>query len=125
MRNIPDQKVPKMAEIRKLGADRSGSDAGPPGPIMPRRLAAIVAGDICGYSRLMQIEGHTHPRDYSRPRRAELPAVAGGRSCFRPPPRLDPQANPGCPPVVDNPRRRMFFAALTSASAGVPHEVQT
>src|SRR5215472_8993095 len=35
----------------------------PPGAVTPRRLAAIVAGDICGYSRLMQLdEEGTHVR---------------------------------------------------------------
>ncbi len=35
----------------------------PPGIATPRRLAAIVAGDICGYSRLMQLdEEGTHVR---------------------------------------------------------------
>jgi formylglycine-generating enzyme required for sulfatase activity/class 3 adenylate cyclase len=35
----------------------------PPGAVTPRRLAAIVAGDICGYSRLMQLdEEGTHTR---------------------------------------------------------------
>jgi formylglycine-generating enzyme required for sulfatase activity/class 3 adenylate cyclase len=35
----------------------------PPGAATPRRLAAIVAGDICGYSRLMQLdEEGTHAR---------------------------------------------------------------
>src|ERR1700751_4256072 len=35
----------------------------PPGTATPRRLAAIVAGDICGYSRLMQLdEEGTHAR---------------------------------------------------------------
>src|SRR6201991_4068434 len=35
----------------------------PPGAVTPRRLAAIVAGDIAGYSRLMQLdEEGTHTR---------------------------------------------------------------
>src|SRR5260221_1810082 len=48
-----------MAEIRDIKFGRTGE---PPQP-MPRRLAAIVAGDISGYSRLMQIdEEGTHNR---------------------------------------------------------------
>src|SRR6478609_3294172 len=49
-----------MAQIRDI---RSGRNGEPPGEPMPRRLAAIVAGDISGYSRLMQIdEEGTHNR---------------------------------------------------------------
>jgi class 3 adenylate cyclase len=49
-----------MAEIRNI---RSGKSGEPPRPSAPRRLAAIVAGDIAGYSRLMQIdEEGTHAR---------------------------------------------------------------
>src|ERR1700712_1206993 len=49
-----------MAEIRDIKSGRSGE---PPRAQMPRRLAAIVAGDISGYSRLMQIdEEGTHNR---------------------------------------------------------------
>jgi formylglycine-generating enzyme required for sulfatase activity/class 3 adenylate cyclase len=49
-----------MAEIRNI---RSGSSGEPPRPSAPRRLAAIVAGDIAGYSRLMEIdEEGTHAR---------------------------------------------------------------
>src|SRR5256886_11190617 len=42
-----------MAEIRDFKKGRVGA---PPREPMPRRLAAIVAGDISGYSRLMQID---------------------------------------------------------------------
>ena len=42
-----------MAEIRDIKSGRSGE---PPREPAPRRLAAIVAGDISGYSRLMQID---------------------------------------------------------------------
>src|SRR3979411_569347 len=42
-----------MAEIRDIKSGRSGE---PPREPSPRRLAAIVAGDIAGYSRLMQID---------------------------------------------------------------------
>src|SRR3954454_13943528 len=49
-----------MAEIRDIKSGRSGD---PPREPRPRRLAAIVAGDISGYSRLMQIdEEGTHSR---------------------------------------------------------------
>jgi class 3 adenylate cyclase len=49
-----------MAQIRDIKSGRTGE---PPREPMPRRLAAIVAGDISGYSRLMQIdEEGTHNR---------------------------------------------------------------
>jgi formylglycine-generating enzyme required for sulfatase activity/class 3 adenylate cyclase len=50
-----------MAEIRNF---KSGKNRGPPPDgATPRRLAAIVAGDISGYSRLMQLdEEGTHNR---------------------------------------------------------------
>jgi formylglycine-generating enzyme required for sulfatase activity/class 3 adenylate cyclase len=49
-----------MAQIRDIKSGRFGT---PPGEPTPRRLAAIVAGDISGYSRLMQIdEEGTHNR---------------------------------------------------------------
>ena len=49
-----------MAEIRDIKSGRTGE---PPREPSPRRLAAIVAGDIAGYSRLMQIdEEGTHNR---------------------------------------------------------------
>jgi formylglycine-generating enzyme required for sulfatase activity/class 3 adenylate cyclase len=49
-----------MAEIRDIRSGRSGD---PPRETAPRRLAAIVAGDISGYSRLMQLdEEGTHNR---------------------------------------------------------------
>src|SRR5256886_2044296 len=49
-----------MAQIRDIKSGRFGA---PPRDPMPRRLAAIVAGDISGYSRLMQIdEEGTHNR---------------------------------------------------------------
>ena len=49
-----------MAEIRKFKSGRAGEPSSEP---TPRRLAAIVAGDISGYSRLMQIdEEGTHTR---------------------------------------------------------------
>lgn len=41
-----------MAEIRDIKTGRGGESRAQ----MPRRLAAIVAGDISGYSRLMQID---------------------------------------------------------------------
>src|SRR6195952_3418385 len=49
-----------MAEIRDIKSGKSGE---PPRASTPRRLAAIVAGDIAGYSRLMQMdEEGTHGR---------------------------------------------------------------
>ena len=49
-----------MAQIRDIKSGRTGEPSREP---MPRRLAAIVAGDISGYSRLMQIdEEGTHNR---------------------------------------------------------------
>src|ERR1700736_5447848 len=49
-----------MAEIRDIRSGRSGD---PPRATAPRRLPAIVAGDISGYSRLMQVdEEGTHNR---------------------------------------------------------------
>src|SRR5947208_4824736 len=49
-----------MAEIRDIKSGRTGE---PPRQPSPRRLAAIVAGDISGYSRLMEIdEEGTHNR---------------------------------------------------------------
>jgi formylglycine-generating enzyme required for sulfatase activity/class 3 adenylate cyclase len=49
-----------MAEIRDFKSGRSGEF---PPESMPRRLAAIVAGDIAGYSRLMELdEEGTHTR---------------------------------------------------------------
>ncbi len=50
-----------MAEIRNIKSGKVGGE--PPRESMPRRLAAIVAGEIAGYSRLMQIdEEGTHGR---------------------------------------------------------------
>jgi formylglycine-generating enzyme required for sulfatase activity/class 3 adenylate cyclase len=49
-----------MGEIRDLKSAKSGK---PPRESSPRRLAAIIAGDIAGYSRLMEIdEEGTHGR---------------------------------------------------------------
>ena len=49
-----------MAQIRDIKSGRNGEPSREP---TPRRLAAIVAGDISGYSRLMQIdEEGTHNR---------------------------------------------------------------
>ena len=50
-----------MAEIRDFKSGKPGKP--PPDDAMPRRLAAIVAADIAGYSRLMQLdEEGTHTR---------------------------------------------------------------
>src|SRR5690242_12406026 len=47
-------------KIRDINSARGNV---PPGGLTPRRLAAIVAGDISGYSRLMQLdEEGTHAR---------------------------------------------------------------
>src|SRR5246500_396025 len=49
-----------MGEIRDFNPGKHGE---PPNGIAPRRLAAIIAGDIAGYSRLMQQdEEGTHAR---------------------------------------------------------------
>jgi formylglycine-generating enzyme required for sulfatase activity/class 3 adenylate cyclase len=49
-----------MGEIRDF---KSGKPGDPPSGATPRRLAAIVAGDIAGYSRLMELdEEGTHGR---------------------------------------------------------------
>jgi formylglycine-generating enzyme required for sulfatase activity/class 3 adenylate cyclase len=49
-----------MAEVRDIKPIRNGE---PPRESSPRRLAAIVAGDIAGYSRLMELdEEGTHAR---------------------------------------------------------------
>jgi formylglycine-generating enzyme required for sulfatase activity/class 3 adenylate cyclase len=62
-----------MGEIRKLS--RSGD---PPRESTPRRLAAIVAGDIAGYSRLMQIdEEGTHLRVKRIERDLIEPSIVG------------------------------------------------
>ena len=59
-----------MAEIRDIKSGRSGEPA-------PRRLAAIVAGDISGYSRLMQIdEEGTHGRVKRIERELIEPSIA-------------------------------------------------
>jgi class 3 adenylate cyclase len=49
-----------MGEIRDFRSNTSGA---PPRQSAPRRLAAIVAADVSGYSRLMQIDAEgTHDR---------------------------------------------------------------
>src|SRR6201991_3905240 len=63
-----------MGEIRNF---KSGKDGHPPGSAMPRRLAAIIAGDIAGYSRLMeQDEEGTHSRVKRIERDLVEPAIA-------------------------------------------------
>src|SRR5437016_5495499 len=63
-----------MAEIRDIKSGRSGE---PPREPAPRRLAAIVAGDISGYSRLMQIdEEGTHSRVKRIERELIEPSIA-------------------------------------------------
>src|SRR5437763_7151062 len=64
-----------MAEIRNIKSGKLGGD--PPRESMPRRLAAIVAGDIAGYSRLMQIdEEGTHSRVKRIERELIEPSIA-------------------------------------------------
>jgi formylglycine-generating enzyme required for sulfatase activity/class 3 adenylate cyclase len=64
-----------MGEIRKLKSSRGGD---PPRESTPRRLAAIVAGDIVGYSRLMQIdEEGTHLRVKRIERDLIEPSIVG------------------------------------------------
>ena len=47
-------------KVRDINSGRTGT---PPRGLAPRRLAAIVAGDISGYSRLMELdEEGTHVR---------------------------------------------------------------
>jgi formylglycine-generating enzyme required for sulfatase activity/class 3 adenylate cyclase len=64
-----------MGEIRKLKSSKGGD---PPRESTPRRLAAIVAGDIAGYSRLMQIdEEGTHLRVKRIERDLIEPSIVG------------------------------------------------
>lgn len=51
-------------KVRDINSARNPARSSvPPGTMAPRRLAAIVVGDICGYSRLMQLdEEGTHAR---------------------------------------------------------------
>src|ERR1700722_14243775 len=52
-----------MAEIRNIKSGKGGDQPPPDPTTIPRRLAAIVAGDIAGYSRLMELdEEGTHGR---------------------------------------------------------------
>src|SRR4051812_23842848 len=63
-----------MAEIRGFKSGRNGDH---PNESSPRRLAAIVAGDIAGYSRLMQIdEEGTHNRVKRIERELIEPSIA-------------------------------------------------
>src|SRR6201988_961970 len=65
-----------MAEIRNIKSGRKADP--PPDPTtMPRRLAAIVAADISGYSRLMQLdEEGTHGRVKRIERHLIEPSIA-------------------------------------------------
>src|SRR5262249_38755846 len=50
-------------KIRDINSARNARNTVPPRTPTPRRLAAIVAGDIAGYSRLMELdEEGTHGR---------------------------------------------------------------
>jgi formylglycine-generating enzyme required for sulfatase activity/class 3 adenylate cyclase len=63
-----------MGEIRDFKSGKSGK---PPRETLPRRLAAIVAGDIAGYSRLMEIdEEGTHGRVKRLERSLIEPSIA-------------------------------------------------
>ncbi|SDN10733.1 SUMF1/EgtB/PvdO family nonheme iron enzyme [Afipia sp. GAS231] len=65
-----------MGEIRRLKSSKAGDPPRESTP--PRRLAAIVAGDIAGYSRLMQIdEEGTHLRVKRIERDLIEPSIAG------------------------------------------------
>src|SRR5437879_474960 len=65
-----------MAEIRDIKSGKTGGE--PPRESVPRRLAAIVAGDIVGYSRLMQIdEEGTHGRVKRIERDLIEPSIVG------------------------------------------------
>src|SRR3981189_1779085 len=65
-----------MGEIRRLKSSKAGDPPREPTP--PRRLAAIVAGDIAGYSRLMQIdEEGTHLRVRRIERDLIEPSIVG------------------------------------------------
>jgi formylglycine-generating enzyme required for sulfatase activity/class 3 adenylate cyclase len=64
-----------MGEIRNFKSGKSGQ---PPPQSSPRRLAAIVVGDIAGYSRLMEIdEEGTHGRVKRIERGLIEPSIAG------------------------------------------------
>jgi formylglycine-generating enzyme required for sulfatase activity/class 3 adenylate cyclase len=64
-----------MGEIRDFKSSKSGK---PPRESSPRRLAAIVVGDIAGYSRLMEIdEEGTHGRVKRIERGVIEPSIAG------------------------------------------------
>src|SRR5882724_9088511 len=65
-----------MAEIRNIKSGKLGGE--PPRESSPRRLAAIVAGDIAGYSRLMEIdEEGTHGRVKRIERSLIEPSITG------------------------------------------------
>jgi class 3 adenylate cyclase len=67
-------------EIRDISSGR-GKDPATPRVGTPRRLAAIVVGDICGYSRLMELdEEGTHARVRRIERDLIEPSIRG-RSC--------------------------------------------
>src|SRR6266581_1004023 len=64
-----------MGEIRDFKSNKSGK---PSREASPRRLAAIVAGDIAGYSRLMEIdEEGTHGRVKRIERSLIEPSITG------------------------------------------------
>src|SRR5260370_10937549 len=84
-----------MAEIRNF---KSGKNRGPPDDATPRRLAAIVAGDISGYSRLMQMdEEGTHNRVKRIERDLIEPSIAEQHG------RLVKTTGDGCIAIFDSP----------------------
>src|ERR1700733_10321762 len=66
-----------MAEIRNIKSGKGGDQPPPDPTTIPRRLAAIVAADIAGYSRLMEIdEEGTHGRVKRMQRDLIEPSIA-------------------------------------------------
>jgi formylglycine-generating enzyme required for sulfatase activity/class 3 adenylate cyclase len=69
-----------MAEIREFKSGKPGKPSPPSKPsldVAPRRLAAIVAADIAGYSRLMELdEESTHVRVKRIERELVEPSIA-------------------------------------------------
>ena len=64
-------------KIRDINSARTGKDGAAPHGLTPRRLAAIVAGDIAGYSRLMELEEEgTHARVKRIQRDLNEPSIA-------------------------------------------------
>src|SRR6266853_314761 len=84
-----------MGEIRDFKSNKSGK---PARDASPRRLAAIVAGDIAGYSRLMEIdEEGTHGRVKRIERGLSEPSITGHHG------RLVKTTGDGFIAIVDSP----------------------